>query len=81
MKEVMIQSAVGWLELMETHHTVRSMMRELGRSKSWAYGIIRQHPTSIIAIDSTTGDRVRAIPREDVRRYLLTHHRGNPNWG
>lgn len=62
-------------------HTVESMMRECGRSRSWAYQMIASYPgEKRLLCDLRTGKKEQAIPRTYVIRYMQRVRRGNPYW-
>ena len=68
-----------WNDLQMQYHTVKSIQEEIGRSRSWAYMNMAQHPT-VVLVDIRTGKHYMAIKRQHVLRYLMTHPRGNPDW-
>lgn len=67
--------------LLQTYHTVRTMMEECERSRSWAYQMIAMFPgVSRQLCNTRTGKKELAIPRTFVRRYMERVRRGNPYW-
>ena len=67
--------------LMLRYHTVASMMKECERSRSWAYQMIASYPREKAQLVNTrTGKRELAIPRNYVLRYMERVRRGNPYW-
>lgn len=62
-------------------HTVRSMIEECQRSRSWAYQMIASYPGEKHVLTSLkTGKKELAIPRAFVEKYLMRVRRGNPYW-
>lgn len=68
-------------QLLRRLHTVETMMSECERSRSWAYQMIASYPGEFrLLVNTRTGRKERAIPRNYVDRYLMRVRRGNPYW-
>lgn len=67
--------------LLQTLHTVETMMQECDRSRSWAYQMIASYPgEKRLLCNLCTGKKEQAIPRAYVTRYMQRVRRGNPYW-